>query len=66
MDKEGKSLNDIVDELCVLYDNTQTLDEFQKEVDDFKREKNENLKKSMARANKLTRRLEPRSLSLAV
>jgi hypothetical protein len=50
MDKEGKSLKDIVDELCVLYDTTQTLD-------DFKREKNENLKKS--RANKLIRCLEP-------
>jgi hypothetical protein len=57
MDKEGKS----VDELCVLYDTTQTLDDFQKEVDNFKREKNENLKKSMARANKLIRRLEPLS-----
>jgi hypothetical protein len=31
MDKEGKSLKDIVDELCVLYDTTQTLDDFQKE-----------------------------------
>jgi hypothetical protein len=59
MDKEGKSLKDIVDELCVLYDTTQTLDDFQKEVDDFKREKNQNLKKSMACANKLIRRLEP-------
>ncbi len=59
MDKEVKSLKDIVDELCVLYDTTQTLDDFQKEVDDFKREKNENLKKSMARANKLIRCLEP-------
>jgi len=65
MDKEGKSLKDIVDELCVLYDTTQTLDDFQKEVDDFKREKNENLKKSMARANKLTRRLEPLSTEAA-
>jgi hypothetical protein len=34
MDKEGKSLKDIVDELCVLYDTTQTLDDFQKEVDE--------------------------------
>ncbi len=59
MDKEGKSLKDIVDELYVLYDTTQTLDDFQKEVDNFKREKNENLKKSMARANKLIRCLEP-------
>jgi hypothetical protein len=59
MDREGKSLKEIVDELCVLYDMTQTLDDFQKEVDGFKREKNENLKKSMARANKLIRCLEP-------
>jgi hypothetical protein len=65
MDKEGKSLKDIVDELCVLYDTTQTLEDFQKEVDDFKQEKNENLKKSMARANKLTRRLEPFSTEAA-
>jgi hypothetical protein len=42
MDREGK---DIVDKLCVLYDTTQTLDDFQKEVDNFKAEKNENLKK---------------------
>jgi hypothetical protein len=65
MDKEGKSLKDIVDELCVLYDTTQTLDDFQKEVDDFKPEKNENLKKSMARANKLIRSLEPLSTEAA-
>jgi len=65
MDKEGKSLKEMVDELCVLYDTTQTLDDFQKEVDDFKREKNENLKKSMARANKLIRRLEPLSTEAA-
>ncbi len=65
MDKEGKSLKEIVNELCVLYDTTQTLDDFQKEVDDFKREKNENLKKSMARANKLTRCLEPLSTEAA-
>jgi hypothetical protein len=65
MDREGKSLKDIVDELCVLYDTTQTLDDFQKEVDDFKREKNENLKKYMARANKLIRRLEPLSTKAA-
>ncbi len=48
MDREGKSLKEIVDKLCVVYDTTQTLDDFQKEVDNFKREKNENLKKSMA------------------
>jgi hypothetical protein len=65
MDKEGKTLKDIVDELCVLYDTAQTLDYFQKEVDDFKREKNENLKKSMARANKLIKRLEPLSTEAA-
>jgi hypothetical protein len=34
-------------------------------VDDFKREKKENLKKSMARANKLIRRLEPLSTEAA-
>ena len=58
MDKEGKSLKVILDKLCVLYDTTQTLD-------DFKREKNKKLKKSMARANKLIRRLEPLSTKAA-
>jgi hypothetical protein len=59
MNKESKSRKEIVDELCILYDTTQTLDDFQKEVDSFKREKNENLKKSMARGNKLYRHLQP-------
>ena len=61
MDKENKSLKDIVDELCILYDTTQNLDDYQNEVDNFKRDKNENIKKTMARANKLIRRLEPLS-----
>ena len=65
MDKEKKSLREIVDELCVLYDTTQTLDDYQHEVDNFKREKNENLKRAMARANKLIRRLEPLSAEAA-
>ena len=65
MNKESKSRKEIVDELCILYDTTQTLDDFQKEVDSFKREKNENLKKSMARANKLIRHLEPLSTKAA-
>ena len=59
MNKESKSHKEIVDKLCILYDTTQTLDNFQKEVDSFKTEKNENLKKSMARANKLIRHLKP-------
>jgi hypothetical protein len=58
MDKEGKSLKVSLDKLCVLYDTTQTLD-------DFKREKNKKLKKSMARANKLIRHLEPLSTKAA-
>ena len=61
MDKEERSLQEIINELCVLYDTTQTLDDYQHEVDNFKREKNESLKKAMARANKLVRRLEPLS-----
>jgi hypothetical protein len=65
MDREGKSLKEILDKLGELYNTTQTLDDFQKEVDDFKIEKNENLKKSMARANKLLRGLEPLSTKAA-
>lgn len=61
MDKEKRSLQHIINELCVLYDTTQTLDDYQREVDNFKRDKNENLKKAMARVNKLIRRLEPLS-----
>jgi hypothetical protein len=65
MEKEGKSLKGIVNTQCVQYNTTQTLDDFQKEVDDFKRQKIDNLKKSMARANKLIRRLQPLSTKAA-
>ena len=47
--------------MCILYDTTQTLDDYQLEVDNFKRDKNENIKKTKARASKLIRHLEPLS-----
>lgn len=53
------SLKEIVDGLAALYDDVETIDDYKLQIDNFVRQKNETITKSMTRARNLIAKLAP-------